>query len=280
MKGRPLTRREFIQVGLAGGAVLLVPIGVAGCGAKEDTRGPETPAPEGPPGESGRFFDAHAYETLQAATGVIIPEDEDPGARSACVADYIDFLLGAFQVDPPRIYAAGPFSGRHGGENGFSTYLPLSRVKEIAWRTYIEGSRGLPEREFNGPVTGLQEIYTKGLEELDKLARESAQADFKDLAPPQQEEILKRADPAFVATLYDHTVEGMYAAPEYGGNRDLVGWKYIRYEGDRQPIGYTRKEVEEPDPGCTLGALSDEEIQESGRVLQALLFKPPKGIWR
>lgn len=280
MKERSLTRREFFRVSLAGGAVFLVPVGIGGCGEEEATRGPETPAPEGPPDESGRFFDAHAYETLQAATGVIIPEDENPGARSACVADYIDFLLGAFQVDPPRIYAAGPLSGWHGGENGFSTYLPLSRVKEIAWRTYIEGSRGLPEREFNGPVTGLQEIYTKGLEELDKLARESAQADFKDLPQAQQEEILKRADPAFEATLFDHTFEGMYAAPEYGGNRDLLGWKYIHYEGDRQPIGYTRKEVEEADPACATRDLSAVEIQESGRIFQALLCKPPKGIWR
>ncbi len=280
MKEPALTRRAFIQVSLAGGAVLLVPFGPGGCGQERDTERPGNPAPEEPSPEEGRFFDSHAYETLRALTGVIIPEDEDPGARSACVADYIDFLLGAFQVDPPRIYAAGPLSGRHGGEDGFSTYLPLSRVKEIAWRNYIEGSRGIPEREFNGPVTGLQEIYTKGLEELDALARAFAQADFKDLAPARQEEILKQADPAFVAAVFDHTVEGMYAAPEYGGNRDLAGWKYIRYEGDRQPIGYTRKQVEEPDQGCTAGTLSAEEIQEAGRVLQALVFKPPKGIRR
>lgn len=251
-----------------------------GCGGEGSTGNQEPPGPPTPPAEAGRFLDPHGYETLRAVTGVIIPEDEDPGALSACAADYIDFLLGAFQVDPPRIYAAGPLSGRHGGENGFSTYLPLSRVKEIAWRTYIEGSRGIPEREFNGPVTGLQEIYTKGLEELDKLARESAQADFKDLSQAEQERILNRADPAFLAIVFDHTVEGMYAAPEYGGNRDLAGWKYIGYEGDRQPIGYTRREVEELDRSCAADILSAEEIQEAGRILQALLSKPLKGIGR
>lgn len=278
MKEPALTRREFIQVSLTGGAVLLVPFGPGGCGQGGDTEAHGGPTPGEPSAREGRFFDPHAYETLRALTAVIIPEDEDPGARSACVADYIDFLLGAFQVDPPRIYAAGPLSGRHGGENGFSNYLPLSRVKEIAWRTYIEGSRGIPEREFNGPVTGLQEIYTQGLKELDMRAREFAQADFKELAPAQQEEILKRADPDFAATVFDHTVEGMYAAPEYGGNRDLAGWKYIRYEGDRQPIGYTRKEVEEPDPGDAAGTLSVGEIQEAGRILEALVFKAPKGL--
>jgi hypothetical protein len=280
MKKPALTRREFIRVGLAGGAALLIPVGPVGCGGEGAAENQGSPGPASPPAETGRFLDSHEYETLRAVTGVIIPEDEDPGAVSARVADYIDFLLGAFQVDPPRIYAAGPLSGRHGGENGFSTYLPLSRVKEIAWRTYIEGSRGIPEREFNGPVTGLQEIYTKGLEDLDKLARGSAQADFKELAPAQQEEILKRADPAFLAIVFDHTVEGMYAAPEYGGNRDLAGWKYIEYEGDRQPIGYTRREVEEVDPPCAAGILSAEEVHEAGRILQTLFSKPLKGIGR
>ena len=38
----------------------------------------------------------------------------------------------------------------------------------------------------------------------------------------------------------------MYGAPEYGGNRDLVGWRYIDFEGDVQPRGYTDEEVSSP----------------------------------
>jgi hypothetical protein len=38
----------------------------------------------------------------------------------------------------------------------------------------------------------------------------------------------------------------MYAAPEYGGNRGLVGWEYIGYLGDVQPRGYTDAEVSGP----------------------------------
>ena len=41
-------------------------------------------------------------------------------------------------------------------------FLPLSRVEELAWRTRIEGSRGIAEREWNGPVRGWQEIYRDG----------------------------------------------------------------------------------------------------------------------
>ena len=44
--------------------------------------------------------------------------------------------------------------------------------------------------------------------------------------------------------LYQHVVEGAYAAPEYLGNRDLAGWTAIEFPGDVQPRGYTDAEVE------------------------------------
>ena len=255
-----LDRRQFVRVGLYGTALLLVPVG---CGDSEEAA--LRPS-------EGRYFDGHQYETVEALTGMIIPEGKDPGAVTARVADYIDFLLGAFKVNPPRIYATGPYSGRRGGENGFDDYLPLSRVKEIGWRNTIEGSQGIAEREFNGPVKGLQQIYTEGIEALDALARELHQSDVKDLGPLQRRLIFREADEAFRNIVFEHTVEGMYAAPEYGGNADLVGWENIHYEGDRQPIGYTRKEVEEPDEEQPGVVLSSAEVEEVGRKLRARLF--------
>src|SRR5215469_8576783 len=96
----------------------------------------------------------------------MIPTDEQPGATEAGVVDYIDGFLGAFAVDPPRIWAGGPFSGRHGGVAGFATFHRLTALDELAWRTRIEGSLGKPEREWNGPVVGLQERYRNGLAAL------------------------------------------------------------------------------------------------------------------
>ena len=89
-----------------------------------------------------------------------------PGAEEAGVADYIDGFLGAFLFDPPRIWAGGPTSGRKGGVAGFATFHRLSPLDELAWRMRIEGSQGQPEREFNGPVVGLQERYREGLAAL------------------------------------------------------------------------------------------------------------------
>lgn len=183
------------------------------------------------------FLSDSEYDRLQVVCARLIPTDEDPGATEAGVADYIDTLLGAFSFDPPRIWAGGPFSGRRGGEAAFAEFVPLSPLEELAWRTRIEGSLGRPEREFNGPVTGLQEVYRQGLARLGD--------DFTAL-PPEEQDARLRADPDFVTVVYEHACEGMYGAPEYGGNRDLVGWRYIGFEGDAQPAGWTDAEVSGP----------------------------------
>jgi hypothetical protein len=176
------------------------------------------------------------YAILSAACARLIPADETPGALEAGVPDYIDGMLGAFEFDPPRIWAGGPTSGRRGGEACFSDFHRLSQLDELAWRTRIEGSRGLAEREFNGPVVGLQEQYRTGLAQLG--------GDFCDVSEDEQDARL-REHVAFTALLYEQCCEGMYAAPEYGGNRDLIGWSSIGYAGDAQPRGYTDAEVSE-----------------------------------
>lgn len=182
------------------------------------------------------FFDEHELAVLRAAVDRLVPPDDEgaPGARRAGAAEYIDTLLGAFSFDPPRIFAGGPFSGRWGGEASFERWLPLGPMEELAWRTRIEGSQGRPEREFNGPVTGWQQRYRDGLAALG--------ADFADVDGDEQDRRLD-ADPAFERLLYEHTCEGMYGDPVYGGNRDFAAWDHIGWVGDIQPRGYTDDEV-------------------------------------
>jgi Gluconate 2-dehydrogenase subunit 3 len=178
------------------------------------------------------------YRTLAAACDRLIPPtDSSPGAAAAGVTDYIDGLLGAFTVDPPRIWAGGPISGRHGGEPSFARFHRLSALDELAWRMRIEGSRGIPEREFNGPVVGLQERYQQGLAALGD--------DYCELGPEEQDDRL-RAAPDFTDLLFGHACEGMYGAPEYGGNRDTGAWESIGFAGDVQPRGWTDAEVTRP----------------------------------
>jgi hypothetical protein len=95
----------------------------------------------------------------------------------------------------------------------------------------------MPEREWNGPVVGWQERYSDGLAELG--------ADFADVEPEEQDRRLL-AHPEFTDLVYEHACEGMYGAPEYGGNKDRVGWSYIGFPGDVQPRGYSDEEVSGP----------------------------------
>ncbi len=172
-----------------------------------------------------QFLTEHEYDVVrQLADRLLPPQGAFPGVGATGTADYVDLLLGAFNVDPPRIWAGGPYSGRHGGDPGFERFLPLSRVEALAWRTRIEGSRGRPEREWNGPVRGWQEIYREGIAALGDDLDVDTQPELKQL-------------------LFEHACEATYGAPEYGGNRDLAGWRAIAYEGDVQPRGWSDAEV-------------------------------------
>lgn len=227
---------------------LVAPLPVlAGCGSGGEKAG----APSyGFPIPGHTKLSRTRYVTLSAAMDAVIPGDEaSPGATLAHAPYYLDQLLGAFDVDPPRIFAGGPYSGRHGGADGFSHFQPLTRVEELSWRTYLEGSQGRAEREWNGPVTGLIEKYESWLDAIDQTARKSEGGAFASLDPSTRLKMLQQADAEFLSTLYAHAVEGTYGDPVYGGNYDELGWAAIDYEGDRQPIGYTAKQMAHPEDG-------------------------------
>ncbi len=207
--------------------------------------------------EAGQGFLTEAeLATLRALVDRFIPgppEDPDPGAVEAGCAEAIDALLAAFAVDPPRIYAGAPFSDRAGSEvNHFAQFLPLDPYEERAWRLRIEGSGGDPALEFNGPVPGWQATYRDGLAALDAAA--GGDGMFATLPGPARDVLLRTSDDAAVTALVDvafpHTLEFMYGAPEYGGNQDLVGWRFTNFDGDVQPRGWTDEQVTQPDePG-------------------------------
>jgi hypothetical protein len=182
------------------------------------------------------YLSESEYRAISAAADRLVPPGgAHPGAAALGAADYIDRTLGAFSFDPPRIFAGGPFSGRHGGAASFGDFLPLTRLEELAWRTRIEGSLGIPTREWNGPVRGWQEIYRDGIAALG--------SDYADVDDAEQDRRLRAAPREFRTLLYEHTCEACYGAPEYGGNRDGAGWAAIEFPGDVQPRGWTDEQV-------------------------------------
>jgi len=164
------------------------------------------------------------------------------------VTGYIDVLLGALATlnddgPAPPVFAGGPWSSRHAsGPDLMARFAVLDPVARIAWRRRL---------------AAWQDQYATGIAALDKLAG----GDFTKASPGKQDEILATGSVSeFLALLFEHTIEGLYAAPEYGGNRGLAGWKDIGFPGDIQPRGYTAAEVERsdgPDPVDNTGVVSD-----------------------
>jgi gluconate 2-dehydrogenase gamma chain len=232
---------------LASAAVL----GVAGC-----------TSPASGSGGAYKFFSAHQGAVVEDATARLAPGPKDdpaeaghPGAREAGVTHYIDTLLSVADTHPtqlaalsgtgrvPVIFAGGPWSNRHArGPDHMASFLGLDPVTAIAWHKRL---------------TGWRKQYAHGVGTLDKLAG----GDFTRASHARQDEILARSQVSgFMSLLFEHTIEGLYSVPEYGGNHDLVGWKDISYPGDSQPTGYTPDEVQRsdgPDPVADTGVVHD-----------------------
>ncbi|HWH28197.1 MAG TPA: gluconate 2-dehydrogenase subunit 3 family protein [Mycobacteriales bacterium] len=236
----PLTRRAVLRGGIVVGVALLVPLGGAG-----PVVGIEV-------GSTPRFLTETELRTLRAVVDRFVPgapEDVDDGAVTAGCAEAIDALLGAFRADPPRVYAGAPFSDRGGHPtNDFLSFLPLDPYEELAWRVRVEGSAGRADLERNGPVVGFQAVYRQGLAALDA----AAGGDFAALPGPARDLLLRSGDPAVQALVdiaFPHTLDLLYGAPEYEGNRELLAWRYTGFEGDVLPRGWTREQIEHPEPG-------------------------------
>ena len=263
-----LTRRAMLRDGAALGVALFVARDGSVFAVEVD--------------EQAKFLEGGEFETLRALVDRFVPgrpEDVDEGAVAAGCAEGIDALLGAFRTRPPRIYAGAPFSDRAGSPvNHFARFVRLDRYEAKAWRLRIEGSKGKRKLEFNGPVKGYQRIYRDGLAALDRAAGPTG---FAALPGPGRDAVLRSADDPAITELLDisflHTLEMMYGAPEYGGNRGLIGWEYTDYAGDVQPRGWTREEVEAPaerDPTAALPDLTATGMSRSELFGLAALASP------
>jgi gluconate 2-dehydrogenase subunit 3-like protein len=185
------------------------------------------------------------------ADAIYPPDDTGPGAAALGAVDFIDNLLTAFEHNPPRIHAAGPFSDRNpfaaadGSPSSrfppdqFLEYLPLSRVQRAGWQLRLYGSRGTPGGGPNdavlGPVIGLRDLLRDGIQQaieeftmpIDQISDTALQAAYTFLPEDAR---------AQVELL---VLQSLFSLPEYGGNRGSGGWRLIHFDGDSMPLGYT-----------------------------------------
>ena len=196
------------------------------------------------------FFTAHQAAVVEAATARIAPGPHDdpaeaghPGAREAGVTGYIDAMLSAVPdraLQTGKVFAGGPWSNRHtSGPNLMARFAPLDPVAKIAWRKRL---------------TGWQDQYPRASSTWTSWPAATSPKKTK----AQQDTILATQSVSeFTSLLFGHTIEGLYASPEYGGNRGLAGWKEIGFPGDIQPRGYTADEVERSDGHDPVGRHRD-----------------------
>jgi gluconate 2-dehydrogenase gamma chain len=94
-----------------------------------------------------------------------------------------------------------------------------------------------------GAYADQQEVYRRGLAALDGFCVATFKQGFVYLPAAQQDEILTALEAGkatgftwpsaqiFFNTLRAHTMEGMFADPVYGGNRDFAGWRLVGFPG-------------------------------------------------
>jgi gluconate 2-dehydrogenase gamma chain len=89
-----------------------------------------------------------------------------------------------------------------------------------------------------------QAVYTQGLADLETKTHElfGSATKFSGLVSDQQIQVLKAIEKTpFFEQILTHTVTGFLADPEYGGNRNKIGWRLIGFEGKFHydpPFGY------------------------------------------
>jgi gluconate 2-dehydrogenase gamma chain len=94
-----------------------------------------------------------------------------------------------------------------------------------------------------GAYTDQQEFYRHGLAALEIHCRKTYSESFAELSPAQQDETIRALEEGkaesftwpqartFFETLRTHTMEGMFADPVYGGNKDFAGWNLVGFPG-------------------------------------------------
>lgn len=239
-----MPRRQFVRLVVlsAGGAVL--PLSCAEPPVPDPDMTPLVPPLPG-------YFSTEERRLLGLLADYVLPPDDLPGGEALGTVPYLEQLLTAFDSDPPRLFAAGPFSDRNPipttdgqpsdarPDNGFLNFLPLTRTQELAWRLEIYGSQGVPGGGPNdaatGPIIGLRQVYAEALKQAFALLPTSLDA----LSEDDVIGLWPKLPDRFRYDFPNRVIEAAVSLPEYGGNVERRGWQIAHTLGDSMPFGFT-----------------------------------------
>lgn len=109
-----------------------------------------------------------------------------------------------------------------------------------------------------GDYAQLVPLYRRGLRAINRHARLKFGKKFYTLGDPDKDGILsafesgsiagfKKAAEFFEMVRY-HVLEGVFCEPQYGGNKDMIGWRLVEFPGQQSgyPDAYINKRVDLP----------------------------------
>jgi gluconate 2-dehydrogenase gamma chain len=105
-----------------------------------------------------------------------------------------------------------------------------------------------------GDYAALRPLYRQGLRAINRHARAKFGKPFLALNESQQDALLndfeagsvdgfKPAAEFFEAVRY-HVLEGVFCEPQYGGNKNMTGWRLVNFPG--QQFGYPDSYINKP----------------------------------
>jgi len=98
------------------------------------------------------------------------------------------------------------------------------------------------DRALGDAFANLRGVYAAGLAALNAYASQKEGRPFAKLAPEQQDGVLRDLEQnratgfasgsaAFFELVLEHTLEGTFGDPHYGGNKNFIGWNLVGYPG-------------------------------------------------
>ena len=154
--------------------------------------------------------------------------------EAAFVEALVDHMVPADELTPK------------GTELGLNTYI--DRALAGGWgkgeRLYLQGpwKQGVPSQGYQLPLTPA-ELYRTGIAAANAFCVKAYGKSFDKITESQRQEFLldlqagkvtfEKGPTArvFFTTVYQNVMEGMFADPIYGGNKNKAGWKLIGFPG-------------------------------------------------
>ena len=193
------------------------------------------PPPRVMPG-TWQFFTSEEAAAVSAMADRLIPADAlSPSGGQAGCAVFLDAQLAGVHGSAAWLYMRGPFAAGT-PQQGMQDEHPPS----VQYRAGLAAIAAHCRAHFGGrpfPVLSAAE------QDAMLTAMEAGRAGIADLA-----------EKPFFEILLASVMEGFFADPTYGGNRDMAGWKLLGFPGAR----YDFREVLErpgqpyPDPPMSL----------------------------